>query len=93
MAGSKTRVLLPLKQSMRDAMEHLLARYREIRPLFLAPARPMKVEWNIKPYFGVFPRVFKALRLDREERRGGEGEEGGGKDYFHKPKQGNGYPD
>lgn len=34
----------PEKQSMRDAMVHLLAKYREMRPLFLAAARPMKVE-------------------------------------------------
>jgi hypothetical protein len=33
------------KQSIRQAMEHLLARNREIRPLCLGPARPMKVEW------------------------------------------------
>lgn len=33
-----------------------------MRPLFLAPARPMKEEWKISPYFGVFPRVFKALK-------------------------------
>ena len=37
-------VLLPEKQSMREAIEHLLARYLDILPLFLAPARPMKVE-------------------------------------------------
>jgi len=30
---------------MREAIEHLFARYREIRPLFLAPALPMKDEW------------------------------------------------
>jgi hypothetical protein len=46
---------------MRDAIEHLLARYREIRPLFLVLALPMKEEWKIKPYLGVFPLVFKAL--------------------------------
>jgi hypothetical protein len=51
----------PEKQSMRDAMEHLLARYREIRPLFFVEALPMKEEWKIKPYLGVFPLVFKAL--------------------------------
>lgn len=34
---------LPEKQSMRDAIEHLFARKREIRPLFLDPARPMNV--------------------------------------------------
>lgn len=34
-----------------------------MRPLFLAAARPMKVEWKINPYFGVFPFVFNALDL------------------------------
>merc|ERR1712032_185628 len=48
------------KQSMRDAMEHLLARYLEIRPLFFCCARPINVEWKIKPYFGVFPFVLSA---------------------------------
>lgn len=52
----------PEKQSMREAMVHLLARYLEMRPLFFAPARPMKVEWKMSPYLGVFPRVFRALR-------------------------------
>lgn len=51
----------PEKQSMREAMVHLLARYREMRPLFLAAARPMKVEWKMRPYLGVFPRVLRAL--------------------------------
>lgn len=46
---------------MREAMVHLLARYLEMRPLFLAAARPMKVEWKMSPYLGVFPRVFRAL--------------------------------
>lgn len=46
---------------MREAMVHLLARYREMRPLFLAAARPMKVEWKMRPYLGVFPRVLRAL--------------------------------
>lgn len=32
-----------------------------MRPLFLAAARPMKVEWKMSPYLGVFPRVFRAL--------------------------------
>ena len=32
-----------------------------MRPLFLAAARPMKVEWKMSPYFGVLPLVFKAL--------------------------------
>lgn len=51
----------PEKQSMREAMVHLLARYLEMRPLFLAAARPMNVEWKIRPYLGVFPLVFNAL--------------------------------
>lgn len=34
--------------------------------MFLAAARPMKVEWKIKPYLGVLPRVFKALQHTRE---------------------------
>lgn len=51
----------PEKQSMREAIVHLFARYLEMRPLFLAAARPMKVEWKIRPYLGVFPLVFRAL--------------------------------
>jgi len=47
-------------------MEHLLARYREIRPLFFVAARPMKVEWKIKPYFGVLVRVFNALHTTKQ---------------------------
>lgn len=47
---------------MREAMVHLLAKYLEMRPLFFAPARPMKVEWKMSPYLGVLPRVFRALR-------------------------------
>ena len=43
-------------------MEHLFARYREIRPLFFVPALPMNAEWNIRPYLGVFPLVFRALQ-------------------------------
>merc|ERR1719370_912660 len=43
------------------AMLHLLARYLEILPLFLAPARPIKELWKIRPYFGVFPLVLRAL--------------------------------
>ena len=56
------RVSSPLKQSILEAMEHLLAKYREILPLFFVPALPMKDEWKIKPYLGVFPFVFSALR-------------------------------
>ena len=49
------------KQSIHEAILHLFARYREMRPMFLAAARPMKVEWKMSPYFGVLPLVFKAL--------------------------------
>lgn len=52
---------IPEKQSIREAILHLFARYREMRPLFLAAARPMKVEWKMSPYFGVLPLVFRAL--------------------------------
>ena len=31
-------------------------------PLFLAVARPMNVEWNKRPYFGVFPLVLRARK-------------------------------
>jgi len=51
-----------LKQSTRDAIAHLFARYLEIFPLFLRPARPIKVELKIKPYLGVFPFVLRALK-------------------------------
>merc|ERR1712061_853462 len=47
---------------MREANEHLFAKYLEMRPLFFAWARPMKVEWNLNPYFGVFPLVFSARK-------------------------------
>lgn len=52
---------IPEKQSIREAILHLFARYRDMRPLFLAAARPMKVEWKMSPYFGVLPLVFRAL--------------------------------
>ena len=32
-----------------------------MRTLFLAAARPMKVEWKMSLYFGMLPLVFKAL--------------------------------
>jgi hypothetical protein len=51
----------PEKQSILDAMEHLLAKYLDMRPLFLSPARPINVEWKSNPYFGVLPRVLRAL--------------------------------
>lgn len=49
-------------------MEHLLAKKREIRPLSLAPALPINEEWKIRPYFGVLPRVFKALKLKKKRK-------------------------
>ncbi|KAA6418695.1 MAG: hypothetical protein FRX49_11348 [Trebouxia sp. A1-2] len=42
-------------------MLHLLAKYLEMRPLFLCLALPMKEEWKINPYLGVLPLVFRAL--------------------------------
>jgi hypothetical protein len=42
------------KLSIREAIAHLLARNRLIRPLCFGPARPMNVEWKSRPYFGVF---------------------------------------
>ena len=56
-----TSLPIPEKQSILDAILHLFARYREMRPLFFAAARPMKVEWKMSPYFGVLPLVFRAL--------------------------------
>src|SRR5689334_10856717 len=41
-------------------MLHLLARKREMRPLFLGPERPMKVLWYNRPYLGVAPLVLRA---------------------------------
>lgn len=32
-----------------------------MRPLFFCLARPMKDEWKMRPYLGVFPLVFSAL--------------------------------
>ena len=51
----------PEKQSMREAMVQLFARYLEMHPLFFWAARPMKAEWKMSLYLGVFPRVFRAL--------------------------------
>ena len=36
---------VPEKQSILDAIEHLFARNREMRPLNFGPALPMKDEW------------------------------------------------
>ena len=33
-----------------------------MRPLLRCFARPMKEEWKIRPYLGVLPRVFRALK-------------------------------
>ena len=57
---------LPEKQSILEAIEHLFAKYLEIRPLFLVPARPINDEWNIRPYFGVLPFFFRALQRARK---------------------------
>merc|ERR1712079_342854 len=50
------------KQSILDAMVHLFAKNREIRPLFFAAALPIKEEWKIRPYLGVLPFFFKARK-------------------------------
>ena len=55
-----TGVVLSMKASSRVARLHLFARYREMRPLLRCFALPMKVEWKIRPYFGVLPFVFRA---------------------------------
>lgn len=56
-----TDVAASINASMRVAMEHLLAKYREMRPLLRCLARPMKEEWKMSPYLGVLPFVFSAL--------------------------------
>eukprot|EP00966_Prymnesium_polylepis_P227217 5257855-Prymnesium_polylepis.1 len=33
-----------------------------MRPLFFAAARPMNVEWKMRPYLGVLPRVLSARK-------------------------------
>ena len=58
---SERRQNRPEKQSILLASVHLLARFLEILPLFLAAARPMNVEWKMRPYLGVLPLVFNAL--------------------------------
>ena len=45
-----------------EAMLHLLARYLEMRPLLRSFALPMKEEWKMRPYLGVLPLVFRALK-------------------------------
>jgi hypothetical protein len=54
--------LKPVKQSIREATEHLLAKNLEIRPLFLEPALAINEEWKSNPYFGVLLRVFSARK-------------------------------
>lgn len=49
-----------MNASMRVAMLHLFARYREMRPLLRCFARPIKVEWKMRPYLGVLPLVLSA---------------------------------
>jgi hypothetical protein len=56
---SKLVTNVPVKQSILEAIEHLLARYREMRPLFLAPALPINVEWNM--YIGPIFRFQRCL--------------------------------
>lgn len=63
---NNSRFTLPEKQSILEAMEHLFAKYLEMRPLFLVPARPMNDEWKMRPYLGVFPFFFSALRKSTE---------------------------
>lgn len=63
--GSQTAALTGGQLTHLEAMEHLLAKYREMRPLSFCFARPMKLEWKIRPYFGVLPLVFNALRCHR----------------------------
>ena len=41
----------------------LFARYQEMQPLFLAAAQLMKVEWKIRPYFGMLALVFRAREM------------------------------
>merc|ERR1719245_1113864 len=50
------------KQSILDAMVHLFAKNREIRPLFFAAALPIKEEWKIRPCLGVLPFFFRARK-------------------------------
>lgn len=45
-----------------EAILHLLAKYLEMRPLFFCLALPMKEEWKMRPYLGVLPLVFRALK-------------------------------
>ena len=52
----KTLVGTSEKQSIRETILHLFARYREMWPLFLAAAQSMKVEWkNESVFWGVSP--------------------------------------
>ena len=37
-----------------------------MRPLLEAAARPMNVEWKMRPYLGVLPRVFSALNTSNK---------------------------
>ena len=49
--GSDRSAIIPEKQSIREAIEHLLAKNREMRPLCFGPALPIKVEWYSRPYY------------------------------------------
>ena len=50
----------PPAQSVSTVIMRTPAPYRETRPLFLVPARPMKDEWKMRPYLGVLPLDFSA---------------------------------
>lgn len=58
----KILVFISKKKSILYTIEHLFARYYVIWPLLGVAARPMKEKWKIRPYFGVLPRVFNALK-------------------------------
>jgi len=46
-------ISLPEKESSREAIEHLLARKREIRPLFVVPARPIPTKKRNSDHFWI----------------------------------------
>ena len=49
------------KQSVYKVIQHLFARYWEMRPLLSMAAWPINVEWKMRTYFGVLSVVFGAL--------------------------------
>lgn len=56
------------KQSIREAIEHLLARNLEIRPLFLVAARPMKVLCAEREEVRSATRPGRAMKGEKGER-------------------------